>query len=556
MRIVAFTCKHDSSVCCINDGVIEFFCKEERISRSKRDASPFLSLELLKEQNLGKIDYVLYHQQDFNISKYDIYNDYFRKHFNISVDSYSYLNHHLSHAMLAFYNSGFESSLVYVADRGGSFIFDDHGDLIAAETESIFSFKKNQAPTIVYKNFVTSDNCKLNEEEFKNYMYKIYKCSFDITSGCDLGLVNVYEAATTLIGESVLENGKTMGLSSYGSYNPNISLFKNCLPDSNMFEIVAQPDQSDSYYFKGHSKLVNKHFNKNNYHYYADKAKQVQVETQSTVLKFLTHYTKKLNIDTVCISGGYGLNIVNNGNLIKQLPHINFFFEPVSDDTGISIGAAIAGYNDITKYRPEHPVRLPKDNFFHFYKEESEISAGTNATLNELCELIIQQKSIAIFDGNPEVGPRALGHRSIIFDPRNKNSKDIINRVKKREWYRPFAGIILEEEFQNYFHTYGLTKSEHMTINFDCKENMHKIAPGIVHVDNTCRIQTISKGFMYDLLKRFFELTGCPMIMNTSFNLAGEALVQTKEDAINTFNSSELDGVFFVQEKKLILKRK
>jgi carbamoyltransferase len=555
MRIVAFTCKHDSSVCCINNGVIEFFCKEERLSRTKRDSIPFLSLELLKSLNLGKIDYVLYHEQNFGNTEFKVFNTFFRKHFNVNIDNYSYLNHHILHATLAFYNSGSEESLAYVADRQGSLVFDRYGSAIALETESIFYFKKNQPPKIIYKNFVLINECKLNLKEFKDYIYNIYDCIFDITVGNTVGLVAAYEAATSLIGQHALENGKTMGLSSYGRYDSNTALFKNNLPDSNAFEWEITKYGRRSH-FKDHVNLVNKDFNKNNYHYYANKAKQVQVDTQNTVLNFILHYTKKLNIDTVCISGGYGLNIVNNGNLIKQLSHINFFFEPVSDDTGISIGAAIAGYNELTNYAAEHPVRLPGDNFFHYYKEESDISVGFSSTIDELCELLLQQKSIAIFDGNPEVGPRALGHRSIIFDPRNKDAKDIINRVKKREWYRPFAGIILEEEFQKYFHTYGLTKSEYMTINFECKENMQEMAPGIVHVDNTCRIQTVSDGFMYNLLKRFFELTGCPMVMNTSFNLAGEALVQTKQDAINTFISSELDGVFFVQEKKLILKGK
>ena len=94
-----------------------------------------------------------------------------------------------------------------------------------------------------------------------------------------------------------------------------------------------------------------------------------------------------------------------------------------------------------------------------------------------------------------------------------------------------------------------------MTINFECKEVAQNIAPGIIHVDNTCRIQTVSQGFIYDILTRFYEKTGCPIIMNTSFNLAGEALVQTKEDALKTLYSSSLDGVFFVQESKLILKK-
>jgi carbamoyltransferase len=165
--------------------------------------------------------------------------------------------------------------------------------------------------------------------------------------------------------------------------------------------------------------------------------------------------------------------------------------------------------------------------------------------------LLIDQKSVAIFDGAPEAGPRALGHRSILFDPRNKNAKDIVNKIKKREWYRPFAGIILESQFNEYFDTCGLKESKFMTINFEAKSGVRDYVPGIIHVDNTCRIQTVSSGFLFNLLTLFYNKTGCPMLLNTSFNLAGEALVQTKKDALDTLNNCSLDAVYFVDDNKL-----
>jgi carbamoyltransferase len=161
---------------------------------------------------------------------------------------------------------------------------------------------------------------------------------------------------------------------------------------------------------------------------------------------------------------------------------------------------------------------------------------------------------VAIFEGQPESGPRALGHRSILFDPRNKNGKNLVNKIKKREWYRPFAGTILKEKFEEYFESHGLTESPYMTINFSCKEKTIDFVPAIVHVDNTCRIQTVEDGFFYELLEMFYEKTGCPMLLNTSFNLAGEPLVQTKKEALKTFNNTTLDAIYFVDENKIVKK--
>ena len=113
---------------------------------------------------------------------------------------------------------------------------------------------------------------------------------------------------------------------------------------------------------------------------------------------------------------------------------------------------------------------------------------------------------MAIFEGAPESGQRALGHRSLLFDPRNVQGKRIVNSLKNREWYRPFAGVILKEKFKEYFETLGVEESPHMVLNFKCKPIMKKNFPAIVHVDNTCRVQTIDKGFLYDLLKKIFGI--------------------------------------------------
>ena len=358
-----------------------------------------------------------------------------------------------------------------------------------------------------------------------------------------MSIVKVYEAATTLIGQHVLENGKTMGLSSYGK-NINELLFDQGVPLDYKFTEF----NTEEIYFNNFQSQVIKEVSKENYQFYADKAKQVQTQTQEVALNLIRKYVELTGITNVCIVGGYGLNVVANNYYIKNLPQVNFYFEPVADDTGVPIGAAMLKYRMLTL----KPIEPAKHNFYHYYDDKEKLDIGQSSCIDEICDMLIDQKSVALFEGAPEAGPRALGHRSILFDPRNKNGKDIVNQIKKREWYRPFAGIILESEFEKYFETLGIKSSPYMTINFDGKKGTKEFVPAIMHVDNSCRVQTVSEGFLFKLLTRFYEKTGCPMLLNTSFNLAGEALVQTKSDALHTLYNSKLNAVYFVDDNRLV----
>jgi carbamoyltransferase len=160
---------------------------------------------------------------------------------------------------------------------------------------------------------------------------------------------------------------------------------------------------------------------------------------------------------------------------------------------------------------------------------------------------LVDGKIVAIFDDSSEIGPRALGHRSILFDPRNPDAKEIINRVKQREWFRPFAGSILLEYVHDYFEMLTLKDSPWMTYAIKAKQKAIDEVPGIIHVDNTCRIQTVKKedhSNFYDLICSFHQKTNVPILFNTSFNLSGEPIVETLDDAIDTLNRSEIDYLY------------
>jgi len=162
-------------------------------------------------------------------------------------------------------------------------------------------------------------------------------------------------------------------------------------------------------------------------------------------------------------------------------------------------------------------------------------------------EYLVDQKVVALFQGQSEYGPRALGNRSILFDPRNPKGKDIINGIKKREWFRPFAGTIMLEYVHDYFEMLTLKESPYMSFAVQAKEKAIKEVPSIIHVDNTCRIQTVTREqnkHFYELIEEFYNKTGVPILFNTSFNLAGEPLVETLADAIDTVNRSEIDYIY------------
>lgn len=566
MRILGICPSHDSSVCVVNDGKIEFFAKEERLSGVKRDMSAKMCLDLVhKIYGSNSIDYATYSWQQFEDGRRFLATEEItRRKFGLTLkeprpfSNNNFFQHHLNHASAAFYNSGFEEALVFVMDRNGTEMFVNFQTQYR-EAESVFHCKYPNEFDIVEKNFWVSREFDPVPEEIIEYLDH-YNAEYDVSHR--FSIVKAYEAATTLINQDALENGKTMGLSSYGEDLDYPPLFdENSRSIDSMFEEIdfeKNPGMPTAC-FRGCQDEITDKVTPENFQKYANWAKHVQLETQRAALQLIRKNVEKTGIKNVCISGGYGLNIVANAYYIKNLPDVNFYFEPLSDDTGNSIGCAMNLYRQLTN---DTQIHYPKDNFYHYY-QESELKTEKYHSVQEvgaeeLCDILIDQKIISVFQGAPESGPRALGHRSILFDPRNKNGKDIINTLKKREWYRPFAGIILEEHFDKYFDTMGLQKSEYMTINFDCKDGVKDYIPTIVHVDNTCRIQTVGKDnpFLYELLTCFYEKTGCPILLNTSFNLAGRPLIQTKDEALEFMTELSdkvpFSGVYFVDDKKLV----
>lgn len=180
-----------------------------------------------------------------------------------------------------------------------------------------------------------------------------------------------------------------------------------------------------------------------------------------------------------------------------------------------------------------------------------------NIEFHDIANLLLDNHIVCLFNGKSEAGSRALGNRSIIFNPKIASNKDVVNEIKGREKFRPLACSILLNESKKWFHMDQIDESPHMTYSFYVNKEKQDLIPSVIHVDGTCRIQTVTKenNFnYYSIIEEFFKLTDVPLVGNTSFNLSGDPIVETVEDAIKTIYNSELNFLYFPERKFLVKK--
>ena len=223
------------------------------------------------------------------------------------------------------------------------------------------------------------------------------------------------------------------------------------------------------------------------------------------------------------------------------MDRFNFYFEPNADDGGNSIGAGMAIHYWQTGNKPQ-PL---EDMFYHGEKQEIELTNALPYDDLKCAEDLSLGKTIAVFYGKSEAGPRALGNRSILHDPRDVDAKESVNEIKKREWYRPFAACVLEEYAHEWFDIAQGSISPYMTESYEVRNP--SVIPGVTHIDGSCRIQTVSKHdkVLRPILEEFYKLTGVPVLLNTSLNLHGQPLIETVEQAVDMFEGSYLDVIYF-----------
>jgi len=303
--------------------------------------------------------------------------------------------------------------------------------------------------------------------------------------------------------------------------------------------------------------------------HYADIAASIQRVTEDVLLAMARHIHKETGLKRLCIAGGVGLNSVANNRILRETSFEELFIQPSAGDGGGALGAALWADNVLLgnprRFRMEHAYwgkSYPPSEIRGFL-DENRITYQHIENEDRLLDLVVDRlqkgKVIGWFQDRFEWGPRALGNRSILADPRNPQMKDIVNtKIKFREPYRPFAPSVLAEYAESYFDLPNAARhhpARYMLYVVPVRPCKQSALPAITHVDGTGRLQTVFRETnprYYNLIERFAQATGVPAVLNTSFNLKGEPIVNTAANAFNTFSRSEMDTLVlgdFVIEK-------
>lgn len=536
---------NDGGLCLIDNEDITIL-SEERFTRKKYSGGFEKCLNALldrKKLSIEDIDLFVF-SSCCELPEFDLKFDCIPKEKICVIPS-----HHLSHAYSTYFSSGFNESLIIVMDNEGNIIND---------------LGKN----------------KFYENDLEHMTYYIAKgkeinlYDREKVDPKNIGICDAYRYFTHYLGfPSYVYAGKTMGLAPYG--NPNkykdIEIFKfdektgniTCKIKNNYENCCESIKQ---FFEKNYNKIIVKPRTPIDdiTQDYSDLAYLIQDQVEKILIKKVNYLIRKTGIKNVCICGGIGLNSVANGKILNQTDVENLFILPASGDTGQCLGNAYYGYYEVLNNDKIIKFKSPYLGFEYsnkeilnelkkfnniIYKEYESISA-----LNlQAAKYLVNNEIIARFEGKAEFGPRALGNRSILMNPMYKENKDILNKkVKFREEFRPFAPSILKEYSSEFFDIN--IESPYMLLVVNVKKP--ELIPAVTHIDNSARLQTVTKlenENYYDLIEKFYKLTNVPVLLNTSFNVNGEPIVETPYDAIKCFISTNIDkliiGNFLVEKK-------
>lgn len=557
---------HNGSASLLVDGEVVYYVEEERLSRAKYDGNPFRGmLDIMQKWHVDELVIAGTGQEEHKLpwTGEDAYTALVRKFYpNVKVQRLGN-EHHLGHAASAFYNSGFETAVALIVDGAGSLkkerVDEDNESLTAEgyETESIWHCEYPGKFALVRKVYGSNAGPKVDTGVF----------DFD---GGATTITKTYEAVSQYLGFGFIEAGKTMGLAPYGKYDDNIPRLFNGNRGSKDVFIPSYP--AGAFVDQGRFPYLRQYADPRDWHKDPEKlttveknlAWHIQNDTQELIGNYIEQAVQITNTNNVVIAGGYGLNCVANYYLKKRFPHLNIYVEPIANDAGTSIGVAKLAWhvsqNDST-IRPQKSIYYGPEyskEFLQFILDANkEAIKVTPTTKEEVAQLIADKNIVSIFQGRSEAGPRALGNRSILYDSRDSEGKDKVNLVKGREWFRPFAGSVLLEDANDWFDMAGLEESPFMMYAVNVAADKVSEIPCVTHVDETCRVQTVSEEnnkHYYELIKAYKDITGVPVIFNTSFNLAGHPLVETLQDALTTIFSSKLKYIYLPELGVLVEK--
>ena len=543
MYILGISCYyHESAVALIKDGEIIAASAEERFSRKKHDSGfPEGSIKFCLEQagiQSSDLDYVVFYEKPFrkferNLmlslfffpSSYLFFID-FMKNFlteklwvksiiigklKVSPNKVFFVPHHISHAAASYYPSPFKEAAFLTLDGVGEWTTGSYGYAKGNKLYPKGEMKFPHSVGLLYATFTAFLGFEVNDGEYKvmgmaaygkpihvSLVKKLYKQVKDGSIKLNLDYFSFHKSARSMYSKKF------------------IRLFKNL----DKFDIASS----------------------------------LQKSTENIVFNMLNYIHKKIGHNNLVLGGGVALNSVLNGKIVKQTPFKDVFIFPAAGDDGGSVGAALYFYYHVLglkKRRKLNNVFLGQDSreddIKLFIKKHSlRVKKMTDRELlNFISTKISQGKVVGWFEGRAEFGPRALGHRSILADSRNPKMRDIVNaKIKFREEFRPFAPVILAEHANKYFNITSKNLSPFMLGTFEAKLPAKRNSPATVHEDGTSRVQVVDRNYAgkyRKLLQSFYRKTGVPILLNTSFNVKGEPIVNTASDAYKTFMSSGID---------------
>jgi carbamoyltransferase len=571
---------HDSAACILKNGEIIAAAQEERFTRKKHDPSyPHHAVEFVLDYanlKLSEVDQIVFFEKPFlkferlletyiafapkgflSFSKAMpiwIKEKLFQKNLlfnklkahdeNYKSDTNIFFSdHHLSHAASAFYPSPFEEAIILTADGVGEWAT----TTVAIGKKNSLEIKKEihfpHSLGLLYSAFTYYTGFKVNSGEYKLMGLAPY------------GEPIYQDKIKKLI--DIKEDGSFRLNQKYFNYATGLTMTNNKF--NNLFGQKPRDPKKD--------KLKQFHM---------DVAASIQKVTEEIMIKLTKSIRKEYGIRNLCLAGGVALNCVANGKILREKIFDKIWIQPAAGDAGGSLGAALAlwylenGNKRSVNIRDDMKGSYLGTEFSQAKIEKELNSLGANFEIfkyddliNEASEVLSNEKAIGWFQGRMEFGPRALGGRSILGDPRSdKMQKNLNLKVKYRESFRPFAPSILKEDLSDWFDINVDSPYMLLVANINSKKKIQMTAeqkklfgidklnvkrseiPAVTHIDYSARVQTVDKNtnkIYYDLISKFKEKTGCPVIINTSFNVRGEPIVNTPADAFNCFMGTELD---------------
>ena len=536
MKIAGIHSGHDCSFCILENGIPTFHAELERYIRLKQpmgDALKFLFEEYPEHEDI-KHFVTSYDKWEGGIDKR--HPETYKKMLSIVQKNdgnfFDEPGHHQSHAANCFFSSNFNEALIVTIDGGGHDYIEEIGEAVSV-TISFWHGVDNKIHPLGY----------ISEKEI-NIGVLWNWCTTKI-----FGLSGGYPKGD--------QAGSVMAMGSMGNPDEYLKYFRQ-LAFKHPSNWTFQQAQAFKFLIEESKKGEEQQL---------DIASSLQKCTEEYVEKIIGKFIDKVDTNNLCLSGGVSLNSVMTGKMFDWYNEKfkNIYACPVPYDGGLPIGAAQYIWHHVL----DNPRIEWKDNASSYLgatytKKQIEESLSNyhdqvdteDATLDSVLLKLANGKIVSVFSGGSESGRRALGNRSILADPRNPNMKDIINeKVKHRQWYRPFAPSILREEVDNWFEKN--IDSPYMSFVLKFKEEMGEKVPAVNHFDKTARLQTVTKSDnpqYYNLLKKWQKVSGVPIILNTSFN-DREPIVETPDHALKCFLGTDIDYLYFIDEGILVTKK-